>query len=174
MTDEKADNQAHGVLGVLLAPLRAPQRMVTDIETIASALVAVRDRLASVDNSAGALVGSVGALQGPVEQMDRKITKLHKDLVKVITQHMSALQAPLDRVDRKVTELATLEQAITERMDTIDSDLDARMLAIEQEVRALHPPIDRMAADVTQVVALLPDPTDGPLARLKDTFSSAS
>jgi len=173
MTDENAENQEQGLLGTLLSPLRAPQRMVTDIETIASALVSVRDRLASVDKSAGLLVSSVGALQAPVEQIDRKITKLHKELVQVITQRMTALQAPLDRVDRKVTELATLEQTITERMDAIDSDLNARMLSVEQEVRALHAPINQMAADVATVVTLLPEPGDGALARLKDTLTSS-
>ncbi len=201
MTDENADNQEQGLLGTLLGPLRAPQRMVTDIETIASALGPVRDRLASVDKSARLLVSSVGALQAPVEQIDRKITKLHKELVQVVTQRMNALQAPLDRVDRKVTELATLEQTITERMlalqepldrvdrkvtelasleqtitermDAIDSDLNARMLSVEQEVRALHAPINQMAADVATVVTLLPEPGDGALARLKDTFTSS-
>lgn len=201
MTDEHAADQEHGLLGALLAPLRAPQRMVTDIETIASALVSVGDRLASVDKSAGVLVSSVGALQAPVEQIDRKITKLHKELVQVITQRMNALQEPLDRVDLKVTELATLEQvikermlalqepldrvdlkvtelstieqAVTERMDAIHSDLNARMLKVEQEVHALHPPIGQMAADVANVVTMLPNPEDSALTRLKDTFTSS-
>jgi len=173
VTDEHPDGQEHGLLGSLLAPLRAPQRMVSDIETIASALVSVRDRLASVDKSAGALVTAVGALQAPVEQIDRRITKLHKELVQVITQRMNGLQAPLDRVDLKVTELATLEQTITERMDAIDNDLNTRMRSVEQEVRALHPPITQMASDVANVLQLLPEPGDGPLARLKDTFTSS-
>jgi len=30
-----------------------------------------------------------------------------------------------------------------------------------------------MARDVSQVVLLLPEPGDGPLARLKDTFSAS-
>ncbi|MCA1680117.1 MAG: hypothetical protein LC777_14780 [Actinobacteria bacterium] len=77
--------------------------------------------------------------------------------MQVIIQRMNALQAPLDRVDLKVTELATLEQTITERMDAIDNDLNARMRSVEQEIRALHPPINQVAADVANVMQLLPE-----------------
>ncbi len=205
MPDKHPEKHDPGLLGVLLAPLRAPQRVVTDIETIASALLALqrdaRDRLASVDESAAALKDSVGALHVPVQQIDGKVTALHEDLVQVITQRMKTLQAPLDRVDRKVTqlqklekvieermvalqapldridlkmtELASLEQSITERMDAIEADLNARMISAEQEIRALRPPITQMASDLANVVQLLPDPSSGPLTRLKDTLTSS-
>ena len=184
MIDEHADSRTSpGLLETLLSPLRAPERVVRDIERIASSLLSVegviQKHLTSVDARAGALQGAVerlqdtlGELRSPLDRIDRKVTQLAK-LEQVITGRMDELQAPLDRIDLKVNELAALEQVITERMDTIDLDLNTRMLAIEQEVRALHPPIGQMAGDVARVQGLLPEPSDGPLTRLKETFTAS-
>jgi hypothetical protein len=136
-----------GILGVLVAPLRVPQRIAADIATIASAVVALQrdahDRLTSVDDRAGALVTGV-----------------------------DALRAPLGRVERKVAELASLEEAVTLRMDAVHHDLNTRMLAVEAEVHAMRRPIEQMSRDLTAAVALLPNPSDGPLARLRDTLTA--
>jgi hypothetical protein len=144
---DRGSGGPHGILGVLVAPWRVPQRVVADIATIASTLLALQrdahDRLASVDDRAGELVTGVGALR-----------------------------APLDRVDRKMTELTSLEEAVTVRMDVIQNDLNTRMLAVEAEVHGMRHPLDQVARDVSAVVQLLPDPSDGPLARLRDTLTA--
>jgi len=142
MTDGSAENpQSPSLIRALLSPLRTPQRVVGNIETIATALLALQhdahERLASLDD------------------------------------RVAALRAPLDRLDRRVAELQKLEQAVTEQTDAIRHELNARMLAVEQEVRGMRSPIERMARDLGTVVELLPDPSDGPLARLKDTFTSS-
>ncbi len=147
MTDDQSESQdSPGLIGGLLSGLRAPERVVTDIATIASTLLALRDdvqgRLASIDENADALRQGVGELR-----------------------------TPLDRIDRKVAELETIEEAITARMDTIHSDLNARLLSLEEEVRAMRSPVEQMARDLSGVKQLLPEPGDGPMARLKDTFS---
>lgn len=147
MTDDQHHSQeSQSLIGGLLAPLRAPQRVFTDIETIASTLLALRrdvqGRLASIDENAGALLKEVGTLR-----------------------------SPLERIDRKVEELERIEEAITERMDAIHDDLDARLLSVEQEVRAIRPAMEQMSRDLSTIVKLLPQAGDGPLARLKDTLS---
>jgi chromosome segregation ATPase len=125
----------------LLAPLRAPQRVAGNIETIASALLALQrdahERLASLDEQVGTLL------------------------------------APLTRLDRKVDELRKLERAVTEQTDTIRDDMNARLASVENEVRAMRAPIEQMSRDLATVVKLLPNPSDGPLARLRDTLSSS-
>ena len=65
----------------------------------------------------------------------------------------------------------SLEATIEERMDGVREDLNTRLLAVEGEVRGIRPPIAQMARDVQRIVALLPDPSDGPLARLRDTLT---
>jgi hypothetical protein len=47
------------------------------------------------------------------------------------------------------------------------------MLAVEEEVRELRSPIEKMSRDLATMVELLPNPSDGPLARLKDTLTSS-
>jgi len=147
MSDDQPQSQGPpGLIGGLLSGLRAPERVVGDIATIASTLRSLRDdvhrRLASIDENAGALLQAVGALR-----------------------------TPLDRIDRKVAALESIEETITARMDTIHSDLNARLLSLEEEVRAMRPPVEQMARDLSGVKQLLPEPGDGPMARLKDTFS---
>lgn len=156
MSDDRSETAGpQGLLGALLSPLRAPQRVVTDIEAIASSLLTLQgviaQRLTSVDEHAGELRIGVG--------------KLHDAL--------GSLEARLERIDGQVSQLATLEQVITERMDTVDDDLNKRMLAIEAEVHAIRSPIEQMARDVQAVVRLLPEPSDGPMARLKDTLTAS-
>ena len=149
MTDDQHhSHESQSLIGGLLAPLRAPQRVFTDIEAIASTLLALRrdvqGRLASIDENAGALLESVGTLR-----------------------------TPLERIDRRVEELEKIEEAITTRMDAIHDDVDARLASVEEEVRAMRSPMDQMSRDLATIVKLLPQAGDGPLTRLKDTLSSS-
>jgi len=204
MTEDRSDSQEpHSLLGALLSPLRAPQRVFGDIETIAVALLALqrdaRDRLGSIDDRAAELIKGVAGLHEPVNRLDRNVESMQslegtitarmealqapldrlegkvdlQSLEAVITEKMDNLQAPLDRLDVKVGKLHTLEATITERMNAIDDDLNSRMLAVEQEVHAMRAPLEQISRDVQSVVKLLPDPNDGPLTRLKDTFTSS-
>jgi len=204
MTEDRSDSQEpHSLLGALLSPLRAPQRVFGDIETIAVALLALqrdaRDRLGSIDDRAAELIKGVAGLHEPVNRLDRNVESMQslegtitarmealqapldrlegkvdlESLEAVITEKMDNLQAPLDRLDVKVGRLHTLEATITERMNAIDDDLNSRMLAVEQEVHAMRAPLEQISRDVQSVVKLLPDPNDGPLTRLKDTFTSS-
>lgn len=135
-----------GIMGALMAPLRIPQRVVADIEEIAASLRAFqRDaqrHLASVDENAGELVTAV-----------------------------AALREPLERVHERVSELQQLQQAVTLRIDAVQDDLNVRMRAVESEVRAMRSPIEQMARDVATVARVLPEPGDGPFARLRDSLT---
>jgi hypothetical protein len=142
MSDEPTDSgDAHGLVRALLAPLRAPQRVAGNIETIASALLAL--------------------------QRDT-----HEHLVSV-DERVGAVLALVNRLDRRVTELQKLERAVTEHTESVRHDMNTRLGLVEDEVRAMRGPIEQMSRDLATVVKLLPDPSDGPLARLRDTFTSS-
>lgn len=67
MTDEQPESQeSQSLIGGLLAPLRAPQRVFTDIETISS------------------------TLRSPLERIDRKVEELEK-IEESITTRMDAI-----------------------------------------------------------------------------------
>jgi archaellum component FlaC len=148
MTDDSKTDQPSGILDALLMPLRLPGRLVGDVESLSQALLSLQrsaeDHLASVDRRAGQLI-----------------------------KGLAGLQSSMNRVEGKIETLMSLEATIEERMDGVREDLNARMLAVEGEVRGIRPPIEQMARDVQKIVALLPDPSDGPLARLRDTLTSS-
>jgi hypothetical protein len=137
-----------GILDALLAPVRLPGRVAGDIERVSRALLSLQDaaeiHLASVDRRAGELVGG-----------------------------LAGLQASIDRLEVKVEGLMGLEATIEQRMDGLREDLNTRMLAVEAEVRGIRPAIEQTARDVQSIGQLLPDPGDGPFARLKDTLTSS-
>ncbi len=143
-----APQPSSGILGSLLSPLQVPGRVLHDVETIVRAVVAVQDaaerHLASLDARAGVLVEQVARLQDTVTTID-------------------------DKVER----LMGLEETIESRMGVLRDDLNLRMLAVEAEVHGLRPAIDRMGRDVQDIVRLLPNPSDGPLARLRDTLTAS-
>jgi archaellum component FlaC len=148
MNKDDNEREQPGVLDALMAPLRLPQRVVAEIETIATSVKRLSEsaerRLGSVDDRAGQLVKGLGAMR-----------------------------ASVTRIEGKVDQLMGLEETIEKRMEELRADLNERMLAVEQQVRLIQPPIEKMARDVAKIDQLLPDPSDGPLTRLKDTLTSS-
>ena len=130
--DDPADEAPLNIFDTLLSPLRMPGRVVSNIETLAGAVVALQSetnkQLSSVDDGIRVLV----------EKLD------------------------------------SLEEAITTRLDGLRSDVNERMGAVEKEVSAMRPAMDQMAHDVQKIDGLLPNASDGPLTRLKDTLSPGS
>jgi archaellum component FlaC len=100
--------------------------------------------------------------------------------IETLTRHagtlvsgLRELQETVDRIEVRVADLESMEETITERLDGLRTDLNVRMRAVENEVKSMRPPMDSMAEDVGKIDGLLPDPSDGPLTRLKDTFTSS-
>ncbi|MGI8623329.1 MAG: hypothetical protein ACR2NB_07540 [Solirubrobacteraceae bacterium] len=98
------------------------------------------------------------------------------DLAGMVDGHLAqllravrALQPPLERIDEK---MVVLEESLGGRLDALGVDLGARVSGVEERVVALLPLLERMAGDLEETSDLLPDPSDGPLARLRHTFTS--
>jgi chromosome segregation ATPase len=148
MPDEPDPAGSPGLLDALLLPLRLPGRVLGDVERVSRALLSLQRsaeiHLASVDEHAGALVTGLATLQTSVE-----------------------------RLEDKVDGLTGLQAAIENRMEGLRDDLNTRLLAVEAEVREIRPPIQEISRDVQSIGRLLPDPSSGPLARLKDTLTAS-
>lgn len=146
--DDPGASGSSGMLDALLSPLRLPRRVVAEIEMIGGAVRSLADtaerRLSSIDDSAGTLV-----------------------------EEIAAMRAALTRIESKVDELTGLEQTIEERMEGLRKDLNTRMRAVERQVGEFQAPINHLALDVSRIQLLLPEPGDGPLARLKDTLTKS-
>jgi archaellum component FlaC len=178
MPEDRADDAPLNVFDTLLMPLRLPGRVVADIETLATAVVALqRDsqkRLGSVDDRAGELVEGLQVLQGSMDRVEKRVDKLEKERMATFQKAIGTLQGSIDRIEDRLITLESLEETLTTRLDGLRSDLNDRMLEVRHEVREMRPAMAQMASDVSKIDGLLPDPTDGPLTRLKDTLSSSS
>ncbi len=148
MTDYQAGDEPQGMVGALLAPLRLPGRVVADIETIAGAVL-------GLEQTAGRHLASVDAAVGE------------------LIQAIAKLQATVSHIDGNVMQMTSLESTLQEEMRGLRNDVNTRMVAVEEEVQGMRAPLDQMALDLQSVKKLLPDPNDGPLARLKDTLTSS-
>jgi chromosome segregation ATPase len=165
------------VFDTLLLPLRLPGRVVGNIQTLTTAVVALQSdatrHLSSVDESAGMLVAGLRDLAAAVGRIETRVDTLEQDRMDALLGGVAALQAAIDRIEVRVADLESLEATITERVDSLHEDLNARMLEVRAEVSRMRPPMDEMARDVAKIDELLPDPSDGPLTRLKDTLTSS-
>jgi septation ring formation regulator EzrA len=177
MSDERADSPLN-VVDTLLMPLRLPGRVVSDIETLTKAVVALqsdaKEHLSSVDDRAGALIDGLHELHEAVERIEARVNTIEEERLEAFLEATERLQASIDRIDQRVVLLDTLEATITEQIEGLRYDLNERMTAVKAEVEAMRPPLDEMATDVAKIDELLPDPKDGPLTRLKDTLTSSA
>jgi chromosome segregation ATPase len=175
MTDERGDESLN-VFDTLMMPLRLPGRVVSDIETVTRAVVALQSdakkHLSSVDDRAGQLIDGLEDLRGAIARIEGKVNTLEEERMEAFLEATDKLQASIDRIEGRVAKLESLEVSVTDRIDGLRGDLNDRMTAVKGEVHAMRPPMEQMADDVAKIDGLLPDPKDGPLTRLKDTLSS--
>ncbi len=177
MSDERGDHPLN-VMDTLLSPLRLPGRVVSDIETLTRAVVALQSdakkHLSSVDHRAGKLVDGLGTLHAAVARIETKVATIEEERLEALLDATDKLQASIDRIEQRVVHLDTLEATITDQIQGLRADLNERMSAVKAEVQAIRPPLADMADNVAKIDDLLPDPKDGPLTRLKDTLSSSN
>lgn len=176
MSDERGDTPLN-VMDTLLMPLRLPGRVVSDIETLTKAVVALQSdakkHLSSVDDRAGKLIDGLGTLHAAVARIETKVATIEEERLEAFLDATDKLQASIDRIEQRVVHLDTLEATITDQIQGLRTDLNERMSAVKAEVQAMRPPLADMADNVAKIDDLLPDPKDGPLTRLKDTLSSS-
>lgn len=168
---------ALNMFDTLLLPLRLPDRAVSDIETLTRAVVGLRsdakEHLSSVDERAG-LPSTVSARCGPRSTgSSTRSNKLEQERRgrRSSTRSPRCRQASIDRIEGRVEVLASLEETVTGLIGALRSDLNDRMIAVQDEIHTMRTPLQQMASDVAKIDDLLPDPKDGPLTRLKDTLT---
>ena len=177
MSDERGDDPFN-VVDTLLKPLRLPGRVVSDIETLTKAVVALqsdaKEHLSSIDDRAARLLDGLHGLHGAVARIEAKVNTIEEERLEAFLEATDRLQASIDRIDQRVVKLGTIESTMTDQIEGLRYDLNERMTAVKAEVEGMRPPLDQMATDVAKIDELLPDAKDGPLTRLKDTLSSST
>ena len=108
------------------------------------------------------VVGTIESVVANIEMIASALVDLQRDA-----------HDRLASLDQTVSELRGLEQIITRQTEAIRVELNNRMVAVEADVDKLGPRIERIARDLATIVQLLPNPSDGPLARLRDTLTAS-
>ncbi len=175
--DDDRDEGTLNLFDTLMMPLRLPGRVVSDVDRLTRAVIALqsdaKQHLSSVDDSAAQLVGGLRELHRAVTRIERKVNILEEDRMQALLDATATLQASIDRIDHRVAVLESLEGSMTGLIEGLREDLNARMIAVQGEVHGIKQPMHTMADDVSKIDALLPDPNAGPLTRLKETLSSS-
>ncbi len=177
MSAERDEEASPNVFETLLMPLRLPGRVVSDIETLTNAVVTMQSdakkHLSAVDANSSKLVDALGELQSSVDRIESRVNKLEKERMAAFLKAVEKLQTTIDRIDGRVEQIEGVEETMTTHLQGVRSELNERMIAVENEVRAMRPAMEQMAGDVAKIDGLLPNPGDGPLTRLKDTLTSS-
>jgi len=175
--DDDRDEGTPNLFDTLMMPLRLPGRVVSDVDRLTRAVIALqsdaKQHLSSVDDSAVQLVDGLRELHRAVTRIERKVNILEEDRMQALLDATATLQASIDRIDDRVAVLESLEGSMTGLIEGLREDLNARMTAVQGEVHGMKQPMHAMAGDVAKIDALLPDPNAGPLTRLKETLSSS-
>lgn len=109
MTDDRTEDAPVNALDTLLAPLRMPGRVVSNIETLAGAVVALQSdankQLSSVDAGMKELIK---ALQGLQETINARLDGLREDVnerMAAVESEVSAMRPSLDQMANDVQKI---------------------------------------------------------------------
>lgn len=94
-----ADDKPLNVLDTLLTPLRVPGRVVSDIQTLASAVVSLqadaKRHLSSIDGRAGDLLAGLRTLQRSINKLDGRGERL-ETIEETLTTRLGEVRADLN------------------------------------------------------------------------------
>ncbi len=130
-----------GVLSGLLSPLRLPERVAEAIESIAEKLEDVRP-----------MREDVATIREQSSDLD--------ELLPALASMKEDLGARIDALHGCILELEGIEEG-----------LDKRVRELCQEMTAMHRTVGGLEGDVERITERLPDPTHGPLDKVRDALA---
>jgi len=102
MREARADNPPN-VIEALLMPLRLPGRVVSDIETLTKAVVALQSdakkHLSSIDDRVGQLIGGLQTLHEVVAGIERTVNTIEEERLEAFLEATDTLQASVGRIE---------------------------------------------------------------------------
>ena len=173
MDDDRRDDEPLNVFDTMLLPLRLPGRVVGNIQTLTTAVVALqtdatRHRLGRRD--AGILVDGLRDLAAAIGRIERRVDKLEAERMDALLEGVATLQAG-SIASRSGSPTSSRSRRRSPSASTRCTETSTRACSRSRPRCArLRPAMDGMARDVAKIDDLLPDPSDGPLTRLKDTL----
>ncbi len=171
-SEKTSDSAVASLFSGLLAPLRVPERAVEALVDAAGALREVRSELSAMRQQTeplGELVPLTMELKALVEPMPPTVKRI------------SGQAEPLDEL---LPALVRLEEAVVRRLEAahetmraIERDearLNEQVETMCREIGDLQRTVDGLKADVERITERLPDPSHGPLDKVRDVLSGGA
>ncbi len=173
MASERTTNDAGAsLLSGLLAPLRVPERVLEALADAAGALREVRSELSAMREQTEPLGELV------------PLTKELKALVEPMPPTVERISAQADPLEELLPALVRLEEAVVGRLDgahetmkAIEQDearLNDQVATLCREIGNLKDTISELKGNVERITERLPDPSHGPLDKVRDVLSSGN
>ena len=161
-----------GLLSGLTAPLRLPGRALDALEAIsgaAGALAAIRSELITMreqNEPLAELVPLTRELREQIAPMPPTVERISGQ-----AEPLEELLPALVRLERAVVERL---EAAHETMDAIEQDearLNDQVATLCREIGTLQETVSGLKGDVERITERLPDPTHGPLDKVRDALT---
>ena len=140
-SSEHPPDRGPGLVSELLAPLRFPERVVAAIESMAVKLEDLRPMRAEVET------------------------------IRERSSDLGELLPALDSMKTELAERLDRVQTVAERLEAVESELDARVGELCQEMGAMHGTVASLQNDVQRVTDRLPGSGRRPLEKAREVLA---
>lgn len=173
VASEKTSGGAHAnLLSGLLAPLRLPERALDALAGAAADLSAIRSELSEMRTQTEALA--------ELPELTRELRSLIEPMpptVGRISAQAEPLEEMLPALDRLEQSVVKRLEATQETMKVIERDearLNEQVETLCGEIGDLKRTINGLKDDVEKITERLPDPTHGPLDKVRDVLTGGA
>ena len=170
MASEKTINDAGaGILSGLLAPLRMPERALEAIADAAGAIREVRSELTAMREQTeplGELVPLTKDLKALVEPMPPTVERISAQ-----AEPLEEMLPALERLEQAVVGRLEAAQETMKAIERDEARLNEQVERLCREIGELKGTISGLKDDVERITERLPDPSHGPLDKVRDVLS---
>ncbi len=169
---ESSNDAGGGLLAGLIAPLRLPERALEALEALAGAagaLTDIRSELITMREQNEPLAELV------------PLTKEIKERIEPMPPTVERISGQAEPLEELLPALVRLEQAVVGRLEAAQETMKAlerdearlndQVTELRSGIGTLQETVSGLKGDVERITERLPDPTHGPLDKVRDALS---
>ena len=170
---ESPDGGAGSLLSGLMAPLSVPERALDALEALAGAAGALNDIRSEL--------GAMRQDNAPLAELV-PLTKEIKTQIEPMPRTVERISGQAEPLEELLPALVRLEQAVVERLEAAQETMEAlernearlndQVRSLTSDIGTLQETVAGLKGDVERVTERLPDPTHGPLDKVREVFTA--
>ena len=171
MASEKTSEPSAGgsLLSGLIAPLRVPERALEALIGAAGDLAAIRSELSTMreqNEPLAQLVPLTKEIKARIEPMPPTVERISGQ-----AEPLEELLPALERLERAVVERLEATQETMKAIERDEARLNDQVSKLCGEIGTLKETVSGLKGDVERITERLPDPTQGPLDKVRDALT---